>query len=496
MAKLMTPEEKQLATSLSALFHANPFEPQESIISLATYQELTRDHNNQFRMEQVNKKVLVELGTPLIDTLRTRIVEGKVPSKEETQLYKELVFYLSYYHFEEDFDEARDKSEILFYSKFVDLTRFYFAVLPNPSANDIENEVPNWFALFFQIQRSLHYIRNFVRGKSNAIERLRIRIWQSIFTQDIRNYREKLKGKMSEIPTLVLGPAGTSKEKVAQVLALSGYIPFQVTVQSFEFSADNSFFSLNLSAHEPILAESQLCGHRQGAFTGARSDLKGKLATCSQYGAIFLKEISQLAFPLQIKLSQILTTREFQPIGDTKKRKFIGKVISGSNTDLTNDMHSGKFQQELYFLLCSDVITTPTLREQLSDTPDDLQELVTRVIQNLVGNEAAGGIAEQVLDSISVQLGNNYSWPGNFLELEQCVKNILIRKSCVPLTSVMPKETDSVIELETARLTADELLQRYCVVVYEKTGSYVETANRLRLDRRTVKSKIDAWNGT
>ena len=73
------------------------------------------------------------------------------------------------------------------------------------------------------------------------------------------------------------------------------------------------------------------------------------------------------------------------------------------------------------------------------------------------------------------------------------------KKTVIPFLDVLTplaKETDSVIELETTRLTADELLQRYCVVVYKKTGSYVETANRLQLDRRTVKSKIDAWDGT
>ncbi len=89
-------------------------------------------------------------------------------------------------------------------------------------------------------------------------------------------------------------------------------------------------------------------------------------------------------------------------------------------------------------------------------------------------------------------LGQDYEWPGNIRELEQCVRSILIRKEYQPLRPrTLSVHEDFTRTMVSGTLTADDLLRRYCTIVYSQTGSYEETARRLQLDRRTVKSKID-----
>jgi transcriptional regulator of acetoin/glycerol metabolism len=96
-----------------------------------------------------------------------------------------------------------------------------------------------------------------------------------------------------------------------------------------------------------------------------------------------------------------------------------------------------------------------------------------------------------VLQWIESHLGTGYEWPGNVRELEQCVRNVLIRSEYRPAASGT-SDDNWLTHARDGKLTAEELVERYCVAIYERTGSYLETARRLGLDRRTVKSRIDA----
>ena len=96
------------------------------------------------------------------------------------------------------------------------------------------------------------------------------------------------------------------------------------------------------------------------------------------------------------------------------------------------------------------------------------------------------------MDWIEQNLGADYPWPGNYRELEQCVRNVLIRRDYRPSRPAAEDPVEQfAADLRAGRLTAEQLLSRYCTLVYRQTGSYEETARRLGLDRRTVKSKID-----
>ena len=250
------------------------------------------------------------------------------------------MFYLLYDRFEARLESAMTAPEVEFYDDFLEQARFYVSLLPQRIADDVDAELPHWFAFLFQVRRASHHIFDFIVGSSLPAARLRGAAWQSIFTHDLRRYRRLLFGKMSDIATLVTGESGTGKELVAQAIALSGYIPFQQKRKQFEIDLGQAFFPLNLSALAPTLVESELFGHRRGAFTSALSDRKGFLAVCPALGTVFLDEIGDLDPAIQVKLLRVLQTRTFQPLGETKSQSFEGKIVAATNRDLATEMRS------------------------------------------------------------------------------------------------------------------------------------------------------------
>jgi transcriptional regulator with PAS, ATPase and Fis domain len=319
---------------------------------------------------------------------------------------------------------------------------------------------------------------------------LRGSIWQSIFTHDIRRYRRTLFARMGEFATLITGPSGTGKELTARAIAESRYVPFDDRRLTFADDGQRNFFPINISALSPTLVESELFGHRRGAFTGAVADRKGWLETCPELGSVFLDELGDLDPSIQVKLLRVIETRSFHPVGETASLLFAGKLIAATNRNLEEDMREGRFREDLYYRLCSDQIVTPSLAEQLADSPQVLRELVSYMSRRIAGEEGSV-LASEVMTWIEGKLPGNYAWPGNYRELEQCVKNVLIRRNYRPSRRGAGPIEEFTEEVRSGSLTADQLLSRYVTIVYSRTGNYEETARRLELDRRTVKAKVD-----
>jgi len=187
----------------------------------------------------------------------------------------------------------------------------------------------------------------------------------------------------------------------------------------------------------------------------------------------------------------VIETRTFHLVGDTASQRFQGKLIAATNRDLAADIRNGRFREDLYYRLCSDQIATPSLAEQLADSPQVLRELVVHIARRIAGDEGEE-LAGEVTGWIEQHLERGYSWPGNYRELEQCVRNVLIRRDYRPSRSAPHDPIEQFTsDLRAGRLTADQAISRYATIVYKQTGSYEETARRLEIDRRTVKSKID-----
>jgi DNA-binding NtrC family response regulator len=181
----------------------------------------------------------------------------------------------------------------------------------------------------------------------------------------------------------------------------------------------------------------------------------------------------------------------FQRVGETTTRHFHGKLIAATNRDLPRVMQQGHLREDFYYRLCSDLLVTPSLHEQLQESPEVLHALVLFLAQRIVGPEAEA-LADEVETWIVTHLGYDYPWPGNIRELEQCLRNILIRKEYRPTKGGSQTVQQRFAQaIDSGALTADELLRYYCTLVYARAGSYEETARRTQLDRRTVKSRID-----
>ncbi len=346
------------------------------------------------------------------------------------------------------------------------------------------------FALCFQIRRAFHHIFSCLAGASMAGARLRASVWQSIFTHDLRRFQRSLYRRMGDSNTLITGPSGTGKELVAQAIGLSRYVPYDPVEGRFETEIATRFHAVNLAALSPTLIESELFGHRKGAFTGALMGRAGWFEECGPHGSVFLDETSEVEPAIQVKLLRVLQSRSFVRLGETKPRTFEGKVIAATNRDPAEEMRAGRFREDLYYRLCADVIETPTLREQLRETPGDRRRLIRFLAVRLVGEEEADELADEAERWIEEALPADYAWPGNVRELEQCVRNVLIRHEYRPTPGPADAKDELDRVLADLDITAEELVSRYARAVHARTGTYEGAARVLGLDRRTVKRKI------
>jgi DNA-binding NtrC family response regulator len=430
---------------------------------------------------------------PVLKNLRERLPEA---NEDDLLLYEDGLVYYFYYRYYPRLVTAtfqpQGKARWSFYPEFREEFRWYFAV-PNVTL-PTGHQAGHTFACYYQIVRAFHHIFEQIIGNSPPAARLRGAIWQSLFTHDMRRYRRTLYGRMSEFATLITGPSGTGKELVARSVAMSRYVPFDENRLAFQEDLTGLFFPINIAALPGTLVESELFGHKRGSFTGAVQDKRGWLEACPPLGAVFLDEIGDLDPEIQVKLLRVIETRSFQALGDgsAQTRRFQGKLIAATNRDLWAAIRKRRFREDLYYRLCSDQIVTPSLKQQITESPEVLDDLILFMSRRVAGEEGAQ-LAEEAQQWVKENLGPEYGWPGNYRELEQCVRNILIRKD-YHAAEAPPKRKNSGDVFDEARdggLTANELLSRYCTLVYSQTGSYEETARRLEIDRRTVKARVD-----
>jgi DNA-binding NtrC family response regulator len=357
-------------------------------------------------------------------------------------------------------------------------------------------ESARYFAIFYQLRRAYHFIVRGLIGQSPCMQEFRRHLWNSVFTQDVRLYDRYLWNRMEDFSTLLLGETGTGKGRAASAIGRSGFIPFDEKSGRFAESFMRSFISLNLSQFPETLIESELFGHRKGAFTGAIEAHEGVLARCSPHGSIFLDEIGDVSVPVQIKLLQVLQERSFCPVGSHESLRFRGRVIAATNRPLEVLRGRSLFREDFFYRLCSDVIQVPPLRQRLQEDPDELHQLLEHTITGIIG-EPETELEHTIAQTIRRTVGERYSWPGNVRELEQAVRRILLTNDYA--ASSLPSSHDLreqlIAGIQTESLDADALLAGYCALLYQKTGNYEAVARLANLDRRTVKKYLQKRPG-
>jgi DNA-binding NtrC family response regulator len=344
-----------------------------------------------------------------------------------------------------------------------------------------------YLAILYQIRRAYFFIDRGLVGRSDCMKQLRRHLWNNVFTHDIRLYERHLWNRMEDFSTVLLGETGTGKGTAAAAIGRSGFIPFDEKRGCFAESFTSSFTSLNLSQFPETLIESELFGHRKGAFTGAVEAHEGIFARCSPHGAIFLDEIGDASVPVQIKLLQVLQERTFSPVGSHEKLRFRGRVIAATNKPLDQLRQAGQFRDDFFYRLCSDVITVPTLRQRIQEDRRELDDLIALIVTRLT-SEASPDTLAQVRGAVEV----NYAWPGNVRELEQAVRRILLTKEYRGDHRAVASDLCSRLQSDLAagKLDADALLAGYCGLLYDRHGTIEEVARRTNLDRRTVKAYL------
>jgi len=506
--------ERAFAELMTQRLHANPFDREKiACLDRATLPiELPAEVKEigipiQKMPEFPELALLVQRSECLEEMARRRLAAGEKPSDGDSVLYRNLFLFNLYFRFRFDLQHSIEDAlkhsdaetpngrssrtrnvRITYFDRFAaDVEKF---LGPTQWLADPTYSAASRLAICFQIRRAFYFIHAKIRGRSKAINRLRAAVWQSIFTHNLVRYDQILTDRMHDITTLITGPSGTGKDLVAEAIGQSRYIRFDPQKKAFVDNAAGAFHPVNLSAIPSELIEAELFGNCKGAFTGAVQDRVGWLELCGPFHSVFLDEIGELSQSIQVKLLRVLQNRTFQRVGETTSRRFEGKVIAATNRDLDVEMREGRFRRDFYYRLCSDRIHTPSLREQLDDNADELAYFVEIITRRLFG-DAGESVAKEVVAWIDQNLPKNYAWPGNIRELEQCIRNVLVRKEYHP-----PRETEAApvdafaAKLQGLELNADELLSWYCALVFEQTGSYSETARRLKLDHRTVRKRV------
>lgn len=358
-------------------------------------------------------------------------------------------------------------------------------------------EARRYFAIFYQIRRAYFFIDRGLVGCSDCMKELRRHLWNNVFTHDIRVYERYLWNRMEDFSTMLLGETGTGKGTAAAAIGRSGFIPFDEKKGCFTESFTSSFTPMNLSQFPEALIESELFGHKKGAFTGAVEAHEGIFARCSPYGAIFLDEIGDAGVPVQIKLLHVLQERTFSPVGSHEKLRFRGRVIAATNKPLDQLRGGGQFRDDFFYRLCSDVITVPPLQQRIAEEPAELDELIALIVERLTG-EVSPEIVGMVRSVLNASLGKNYAWPGNVRELEQAVRRILLTRHYEGDRKAIGPDLRARLQagIEDGSLDADALLAGYCALLHERHGTYEEVARHTNLDRRTAKAYVQKYRAT
>lgn len=289
------------------------------------------------------------------------------------------------------------------------------------------------------------------------------------------------------------GETGTGKEVVARHLHIGSP------------RAAGRFVALNAACVTRELFESELFGHRKGAFTGATSDRIG-LFREAHGGTLFIDELGELPLDSQAKLLRALEERKIRPVGEAREIPVDVRIVAATNRDLWPEVQAGRFREDLYFRLQVFPLRLPSVRERLSDVPELAMHLLGRV----------GGIPRRLSSEALVAL-TSYEWPGNVRELLNVLRRAslfataevldgeLVRRMIAASVFSRPSASSSISRVisapvsfgaadDTETMSLAELERAHIEKTLLRTGGNItKAATSLGIDRRTLQRKLRAY---
>jgi transcriptional regulator with PAS, ATPase and Fis domain len=290
---------------------------------------------------------------------------------------------------------------------------------------------------------------------------------------------------------MILGETGTGKELAAR------------NIYQHSKRIDQPFVPVNCGALSEHLVESELFGHRKGAFTGADRDHKG-LFEVANGGTLFLDEVGELNKNVQVKLLRFLESGEIRRVGDTEPFRVNVRVICATNRDLREMIKSDEFREDLYFRINTFEIRLPALRERRQDLPELARYLLSRAAHRSI-EQVAALLTPEAIDALL-----EYQWPGNVRELANVMERAYILAGGGPITPehlpyhLLHSEPATisfpVSEVAAPRVsplqpkTLKEVEKEHILRVLEKhQGNKVTAAAELGIVLKTLYNKLNQW---
>ncbi|MDZ7848215.1 MAG: sigma-54 dependent transcriptional regulator [Owenweeksia sp.] len=268
--------------------------------------------------------------------------------------------------------------------------------------------------LLATVEGGLKYARE--RQKVSRLERTKVNLEESIglHKDDFVTRSPNMKKLMSALKkvaatdanVLLLGENGTGKSVMAMAL------------HRLSWRRKNSFITVDLGAVSQSLFESELFGHKKGAFTDAKEDKPGRFETAHE-GSLFLDEIGNLAPALQAKLLHVLQNRSVTRLGENRERTIDVRLICATNMPIYSRVGSGAFRQDLLYRINTVELKLPPLRERLEDIPILAKRFLDQYKRKYQKNNLH--LSSEALDQLC-----HYHWPGNIRELEHCLERAVI----------------------------------------------------------------------
>lgn len=291
----------------------------------------------------------------------------------------------------------------------------------------------------------------------------------------------------TDMSVIIEGESGTGKENVAQ------------TIHSLSPRSKAKFVAVDCGALSMELAASELFGHVRGAFTGAVQDKIGQFEEAHK-GTLFLDEVGNLSYEIQVKLLRAIQERIIQPLGSNKEIKIDVRIITATNDDLFESVKKGTFREDLYHRLNEFKLKVPPVRERY----DDLDEFMTffKDTANAELERNVEGFDKEVLD-----IFNAYDWPGNLREMKNVIKRAVLLTHEGKITlNALPVEMLDAIRNPTSKTTSpaspvydlkalqesqekEMILKTLKEVRYNKS----KAARILNIDRKTLYLKIEKY---